>query len=149
MDLLLVEVVVGGIQVCVQTKVSAFKLNLYFLYIGEPNFAGSQEYCSSFGFPGGSLNDISCNATKVPLCKASAQLIQRIQPTVVSCPSGWMSYNGHCYIITLTVMTKYQADAYCSQLNKNSYLVEITSSTEFNWLVSFVQGNSNNEVWVT
>ena len=92
------------------------------------------------------MDDYSCVNNNKPLCKAPAQDSQRIQPAVASCPSGWTFYNNHCYYIGSNKLTQYQADAYCGTLG--SYLAEITSSSELNWLTSFANGKVYDDVWV-
>lgn len=92
------------------------------------------------------MADVPCDSVGKPLCKAPAQGSQRIQPAVASCPSGWTFYNNHCYYIGSNKVTQYQADAYCGSLG--SYLAEVTSSSELNWLTSFANARVNADVWV-
>ena len=120
---------------------------------GQPDFAGNGEHCLNMYNSNGLLNDLPCSYSGVvPLCKTSAtawsQNIQKVQPTVASCPSGWSYFNGHCYYIVNSGMTQWQAQAYCSILYSGSFLIQMTSTTEYNWVASFVQSNSNNHIWV-
>ena len=101
----------------------------------------------------GMLNDLPCDyGGIVPLCKTDAttwsQNIQRLQPTVASCPSGWWYYNGHCYYIVNSGMYQWAAQAYCSLLYPGAFLIQITSQAEYNWVSSFAQTYSNNHIWV-
>ena len=99
----------------------------------------------------GKLNDLTCDYVGliIPLCKTSSttwsQNTKRIQSTVASCPSGWSSYNGHCYFIGNSTVTQYAAQAYCNI--QGAFLAEITSQLKFNWVVSFVK-SANKTVWV-
>ena len=86
----------------------------------------------------GMLDDTSCDTSIIPLCKTLAntwsQNIKRVQPAVVSCPSGWYNYSNHCYIISNSAMSQYEAQAYCKLQNKEAFLVELTSMAEYIWV---------------
>ena len=65
-----------------------------------------------------------------------------------NCPSGWTAYLGNCYKIFNTSMSFANAMNYCPMKNQTSFLTQIDSQDEFDWLKKFVSANSDNHVWV-
>ena len=68
----------------------------------------------------------------------------------LTCDEDWISYNGHCYLSVEEKKTWYDASAYCE--NINSYLIEITTDTEFEFaaevLVTRDYGIYYDEFWI-
>ena len=65
-----------------------------------------------------------------------------------ACPSGWLYFNQNCYKIFQFITMFWSAQAYCPQQLKTSYLADITSQDEFNWISDLVKTKSNYSVWV-
>ena len=113
---------------------------------GQPDFNKSTEYCININKSNGRLNDVSCDlAGVIPLCKVSGviriQNMQRTQPTVATCPTGWFNYSGHCYLIGNSIMTQYAAQAYCNLQYNGAFLAVLKSQAE-------IDSIATKNVWV-
>ena len=76
------------------------------------------------------------------------QCVKFITTTCTStCPSGWVLYGTHCYNLFPTYLNHEAAEAFCPSQVENSYLVQIDSFDEFQWLLKFYLG-SGDPVWV-
>jgi hypothetical protein len=87
------------------------------------------------------LLEKSINATQ------TTTTLTKIKTTLATCPYEWSLYSGNCYKIFNNSMSFANAMNFCTKQAENSFLVQINSQEEFNWLKSFV-ANSKNHVWV-
>ena len=109
---------------------------------GEPNSANF-EYCIVMYYSGfnGLFNDATCDGYNLATCKISSKTINRL------CLSGWVLYGTHCYNLFPTYLNHEAAEAFCPSQVENSYLVQIDSFDEFQWLLRYYLG-SGDPVWV-
>uniref|UniRef100_A0A1L8D648 BATXCTL22 n=1 Tax=Bothrops atrox TaxID=8725 RepID=A0A1L8D648_BOTAT len=56
--------------------------------------------------------------------------------TAADCPSGWSSYEGHCYKLFQQKMNWANAERWCAQQRKECHLVSFHSSEEVDFVVS-------------
>nr|B0VXV1.1 RecName: Full=Snaclec 2; AltName: Full=C-type lectin isoform 2; Flags: Precursor [Sistrurus catenatus edwardsi]ABG26986.1 C-type lectin isoform 2 [Sistrurus catenatus edwardsi] len=59
--------------------------------------------------------------------------------TGAHCPSGWYTYEGHCYRVFQQNMTWEDAEKFCTQQYEKSHLVSFRSSEEVDFLVSLLK----------
>nr|AEU60003.1 C-type lectin 1 [Crotalus oreganus helleri] len=59
--------------------------------------------------------------------------------TAADCPSGWSSYEGHCYRDFQQKMTWEDAEKFCTQQHTGGHLVSFRSSEEVDFLVSVLK----------
>ena len=78
----------------------------------------------------------------------SVSSFSNMYTTSIGCPSGWLYFNKNCYKLFQSVMMFWSAQAYCLQQLKTSYLADIVSQDEFNWVSNHVTKSSNYSVWV-
>lgn len=100
-----------------------------------------------------SLRNLNCSTDLFPLCKmkannSNAGIVLRQEQNITNCSIGWSSYNGHCYKMFKINMTLYQAQSFCHKQENNSYLADIKTQNELNWIISnFSAGYVR--VWLT
>ena len=76
---------------------------------------------------------------------ATTLAIKTSTTKINSCPIEWVFHDGNCYKVEDSKMRFSQAAIYCRLQNKGSYLAEISSDDEFEWIrMNF----SNKSVWV-
>ena len=135
------RLVIFGIQVGILLHLYSYILfnRIYNFKKGEPNSANI-EYCIEMFsmFDNGLFNDASCDGYKLATCKISE---------IALCSSGWVLYGTHCYNLFPTYLNHEAAEAFCPSQVENSYLVQIDSFDEFQWLLKFYLG-SGDPVWV-
>ena len=61
------------------------------------------------------------------------------------CEDKWVLHNGYCYKVEDKIMRFSQAAIFCRLENKGSYLADISSDDEFEWIR---KNFSNKRVWV-
>uniref|UniRef100_A0A194APW6 C-type lectin 7a n=1 Tax=Agkistrodon piscivorus TaxID=8715 RepID=A0A194APW6_9SAUR len=61
--------------------------------------------------------------------------------TGANCPSGWFSYEGHCYQIFHLFMTWEEAERFCRKQVKGGHLVSIESSDEADFVAEVASEN--------
>nr|Q9DG39.1 RecName: Full=Snaclec coagulation factor IX/factor X-binding protein subunit A; Short=IX/X-bp subunit A; AltName: Full=Halyxin subunit A; Flags: Precursor [Gloydius halys]AAG17178.1 halyxin A-chain precursor [Gloydius halys] len=61
--------------------------------------------------------------------------------TGADCPSGWSSYEGHCYNIFHLFKTWAEAERFCRKQVKGAHLVSIESSEEADFVAQLVSEN--------
>uniref|UniRef100_J3SBN8 C-type lectin 4d n=1 Tax=Crotalus adamanteus TaxID=8729 RepID=J3SBN8_CROAD len=61
--------------------------------------------------------------------------------TGADCPSGWSSYEGHCYQIFHVYKTWDDAERFCTEQAKGGHLVSIESSEEADFVAQLVANN--------
>uniref|UniRef100_A0A6B2F976 C-type lectin domain-containing protein n=1 Tax=Bothriechis nigroviridis TaxID=88079 RepID=A0A6B2F976_BOTNI len=61
--------------------------------------------------------------------------------TGADCPSGWYSYEGHCYQIFHLFKTWAEAERFCRKQAKGGHLVSIESSEEADFVAQLVAEN--------
>ena len=79
--------------------------------------------------------------------KANNTIIRQ-QQIALNCSTDWNQYKNHCYKLFSLHMTNYQAQSYCHSKIQNSYLADIKSNDEFEWIRSFLLNITNQRVWV-
>ena len=72
----------------------------------------------------------------------------RPMQTYTTCPSEWSMYDGHCYKVFNGNWTHAQAQSYCRAKQQNSYLAQIITNNEYEWLVNLIITKSTRDVWV-
>uniref|UniRef100_A0A1L8D697 BATXCTL33 n=1 Tax=Bothrops atrox TaxID=8725 RepID=A0A1L8D697_BOTAT len=61
--------------------------------------------------------------------------------TAADCPSGWSSYEGHCYKLFQKKMNWADAERFCSEQAKGGHLVSIESQEEAAFVAEVVSAN--------
>uniref|UniRef100_T1D6Q8 C-type lectin 4 n=1 Tax=Crotalus horridus TaxID=35024 RepID=T1D6Q8_CROHD len=61
--------------------------------------------------------------------------------TAADCPSGWYTYEGHCYQIFHLFMTWKEAESFCKEQIKGGHLVSIEDSEEADFMAEIVADN--------
>uniref|UniRef100_A0A1L8D6E0 BATXCTL48 n=1 Tax=Bothrops atrox TaxID=8725 RepID=A0A1L8D6E0_BOTAT len=61
--------------------------------------------------------------------------------TAADCPSGWSSYEGHCYNFFQQKMNWADAERFCSEQAKGGHLVSFQSDGETDFVVKLVSAN--------
>ena len=68
-------------------------------------------------------------------------------PPPPTCDVGWISYDGHCYLVVEEITTWDDASDYCGR--NGSYLIEITSDEERDFVNETILSNYNGkEFWI-
>ena len=100
------------------------------------------------------LFDDSCEKSYKPVCKMSSVTsavltVARQHQKITTRPSDWVQFNGHCYKVFNQKMSHYQAQAFCPSNVQNSFLCDIKTQAEFNWIQSFINKTTiSDDVWV-
>jgi hypothetical protein len=97
------------------------------------------------------LDDKSCDKVYPIICKRP--LTTTVTPLITSvsnCPSGWSFYGNSCYKLYQKQLQFSEAQSYCSQQARGSYLVEINSDSEYSYIKSSVLNITNGQnAWVS
>ncbi|MEQ2271043.1 hypothetical protein XENORESO_020587 [Xenotaenia resolanae] len=73
---------------------------------------------------------------------------KNVAKRATSCPGGWTFYNHHCYLYISAAYTWAQAENYC--VSQGGNLASVHSSTEYDWLKSFIYSRTYSHplIWI-
>lgn len=128
------------------------KTYLNFNFLGSPNCGSSGCYCAFLDESTRLLDDTHCSNAYPGICKRSlTTTVAPLLTSVSNCPSGWKFYGNSCYkFYDQTKLTFSQAQSFCSQQGKGSYLIEINSATEYSYInTTFLNTFTNSNAWVS
>ncbi len=120
----------------------------------ELNFSGSPSWnstCAVLNYQTRFLDDMGCGSIVSIICKRP--LTTTVAPLITSvsnCPLGWLFYGNSCYKLFQTALEFSQAQSFCSQQARGSYLIEINSDGEYSYIKSSVFNTLTNvTAWVS
>ena len=89
------------------------------------------------------LSKLQATTTTTPLPTTTTTTTT---PIPILCDGDWERFNGNCYLVVLREKSWDDASAYCS--SKNSYLLEITTDTEREFVTELVRDYRDNGFWI-
>ncbi|XP_068203774.1 macrophage mannose receptor 1-like [Palaemon carinicauda] len=115
-------------------------------YSGEPSGDGT---CTEMYVMSGKFNDISCDEKQAFICEKKGKNYKPPSPPSPPdpiCPSGWTTFNRHCYFFSNNTDTWKSARTWCeSNLGSNLTSIENADENEF---IRGMAASMNLDLWI-